>query len=245
MPMQDVDEVMDASERELFKQGTVKAFNEKRISFHVNNEERDIAALENSDSVPNMASRALNRQRSSLKNSSRNQRSFGKQASIFQRIDKVLAEISDDDEEDNDDDEDYEAIERELLMLGLTLEETKRELASRKSLKKKGYHPDHQLMKDDRTKHEFQIQADGSATVTVQDNLAMRKAFLFYCKSAINAKDMHRAPILPQMAADMFVVLCKDLSLVEPIGPLSMMTLGITYASFKVSVITHLASLCS
>ena len=228
--MQDIEEDVTPIERELFKQGTVKGFKEKKISFHVQHEEGDMDP-ESSDSVPNMAGRALNRQRSSLRNSSLKHRSLGKQASVFHRIDKVLAELSDDSDDEDDEDE----MERELLFKGLSLEETKRELASRRSLKKKGYHPDHHLMNNAKTVHEFQIQADGSATVTVQDNLAMRKAFLFYCKSAINAKDMHRAPVLPQMAADMFVVLCKDLKLVEPLGPLSMMTLGITYASFKVS----------
>jgi hypothetical protein len=235
MCMQDVDEAMDASERALFTQGTVKAFRDKRISFahHDDEEEGGNMEPEDSDSVPNMAGRALGRQQTSLKLSSLKNRSLGKQASVFQRIDKVLAELSDDDDDEDDDYEDYEEAERVLLMKGLTLEETKRELTARRSIKKKGYHPDHQLMKDAKTKHQYEIQADGSATVTVQDNLAMRKAFLFYCKSAIQARDMHRAPVLPQMAADMFVALCKDLKLVEPLGPLSMMILGITYASFK------------
>ena len=218
--MQDV-EVMDDIEKDLFVQGTIRAFNEKdkKISFH---------DAEDDEPHPNTGSRSLKQQQSSLKTSNRGQRSLGKQASVFQRIDKVLEELSDDDSEDDDLDE---AMERELLLMGLTMEETRARLASMKSSKKK-FHPNDKLMSD-KAKHEFRIEADGQATVTVQDNLAMRKAFLFYCKSAINAKDMHRAPVLPQMAPDMFVALCKDLKLVEPIGPLSMMTLGLTFATFE------------
>lgn len=37
------------------------------------------------------------------------------------------------------------------------------------------------------TKHVYRIEAGGKATVTVHDNDAIRKAFLFYAKSNVSA----------------------------------------------------------
>lgn len=71
------------------------------------------------------------------------------------------------------------------------------------------------------TAHVFQILDDGQVQVKVFDNEVMRSAFLFYTKSSVRPCDMHRVVSTsdgPVMSSQQFMVMAKDLELMEPEG---------------------------
>lgn len=64
----------------------------------------------------------------------------------------------------------------------------------------------------------FEVDEDGQANVAVFDSLEMRAAFLHYCRSPILAHEMHMAPVIPQMSAQQFTTMARDMKLIEPEG---------------------------
>lgn len=79
----------------------------------------------------------------------------------------------------------------------------------------------------------FEIDEGGRANVKVFDSLEMRAAFLHFCSSSLMAHEMHMAPVVPQMSAQHFTQMIKEIKLLEPDGPLSILSLGFTYATLK------------
>ena len=140
--------------------------------------------------------------------------------SIMRRIDKEI-------QHDDDDDDNMDETEMNAHLDG---EQSARRPANAMSIQNQAT-----IFRKSRKDHKFEIDDKGKAVVKVHDNVELRTAFLYYggSLSTIRPQDMHRAHHLPQISTEMYVKMCRDLELIEPTGPLSMMTLGITYSSLK------------